>query len=379
MAKVTELVTEFKFKGDTKPLKDAGDQMQRVSENSGIASKRMDSADGSLISLNKSAFVAGATFAVLAKGLKESFDTVLRLGEEVSMLKGLGIDPKEFRNFQDLFVELGSSAEEGGKFVEKFQENLNLLELGKKQPFFLALKENLGVTIDRLDTAQTALDKIRKASQRGGFSKGNIGSILNELGFDSTVTKVLTASQQDFAKALNASANYAKLTQKQLDAMEETNEEFRKLTQASTRLWEQFSADLAPALTKVILHLGEMLEGVRYILELLGDKQAEETKADAKRLKNASQMFADPGSSENSFPLPEGVSITEEQRFALPTTIPSSMLLNPSPLYNRSSANNSNSTTTINVNVTDEGHGAKLKQKMQQVLREEHNRAKRSR
>ena len=66
MAVVTELVTEFKFKGDTKPLKEAGNQMQRVSENSGIAEARMEGAGDAFLGLGKKATVAIAGLAGLA-------------------------------------------------------------------------------------------------------------------------------------------------------------------------------------------------------------------------------------------------------------------------------------------------------------------------
>ncbi len=354
MAKVTELVTEFKFKGNTKPLKEAGDQMQRVSENSGIAAKRMDNADDSMKGLSKSSIAAAAALAGLAAGIMKSFDTVLDLGREVSELKGLGIDPKEYRDFEDLFVQLGSSAEEGGKFIKKFAENMNLLELGKDQPFFRAVKDQFGVEITKLDDAGSALKKIREGAQKGGFSKGNVGTILGQLGFDPNVTKVLTATQTEFNKAVELTAQYTKLTEEQINNVEEVNEEFKKLSHETKRVWEAMSADLAPAMLEVI-------EAASFLVGAFADVRAATTE---KLVPIFDKMFdvingtSVSGMSRNPSVL--GGAVPDLTQFGAP-------------------ASNSNSTTTINVNVMDRDQGAMVKQKVNEVLRENNSRNIRSR
>ena len=144
MGEVTEIVTVFKFEGDLKPVKDAGNAVKDVSENSAVADKRVDGASESFLGMSKNALAGLGSITALAAGIAEVTQNIFALGQETSELKGLGIDPVEFRETEDLFSRLGAADGDASNFVKKLAEAQAQLSLGKDSPFIRSLQEDLG-------------------------------------------------------------------------------------------------------------------------------------------------------------------------------------------------------------------------------------------
>ena len=268
MAEVTELVTVFKFKGDTKPLADAGDEMQKVSENSAIAGKRMDGAGESMLDMGKNAMKGFAGVASLGAALAKITKTVFDLGQQTAELKGLGIDPVAFRETEDLFSKLGGADGDAENFVKKIAEAQNQLSLGKDSPFARSLQEQFGVLINEGDKVGDVLNRLREATKKQGFSSGQISVKAGELGFSPEFSKVLLATNKQFAEATLAIKNLAQSDKELLTQSQEASQYMKDLGQSSKRLWERFSLGLTPVIESVIWVLNLIVDGWSRIFNL---------------------------------------------------------------------------------------------------------------
>jgi len=240
MAEVNEIVTVFKFKGNTKPLKDAGDEMQKVSENSGVAEKRMDNASESMAGMGKSAMAGFAGVASLGAALAKITHTVFDLGQQTAELKGLGIDPAAFRETEDLFSKLGADTGDAENFVKKITEAQNQLSLGKDSPFARSLQEQFGVLINEGDKVGDVLSRLREATKKQGFTAGQISVKAGELGFSPKFSRVLLATNGQFAAATKAAQDLAKADAYLLDQSQETSQAMKDLGHSAKRLFEGF-------------------------------------------------------------------------------------------------------------------------------------------
>jgi hypothetical protein len=272
MAIVTELVTEFKFKGDTKPLKDAGDSMKNVSENSGVASKRMDNAGESLLGMGKNALTGLAGIAALGAALAKITKTVFDLGKETAELKGLGIDPIVFRETEDLFSRLGAAEGDAATFVKKIAEAQAQLSLGKDSPFARSLQEQFGVLVNEGDKVEDVLSRLREATEKQGFTAGQISVKAGELGFSPEFSKVLLATNRQFAEAKRAIGDLAKTDRAMLDQTEEARQAMKNLGQSTKRLTERISAGLAPIFEALISVAQKIVDGWSFLFNLADEK-----------------------------------------------------------------------------------------------------------
>lgn len=268
MAEVNEIVTVFKFKGDTKPLKEAGDGLQEVSENSGIAEKRMGGASEAMEGMGKSAMSGLAGVVSLGSALAKITQTVFDLGQETSELKGLGIDPVEFRETEDLFSKLGADTGDAENFVKKITEAQNQLSLGKDSPFARSLQEQFGVLINEGDKVGDVLSRLREATEKQGFTAGQISVKAGELGFSPKFSKVLLATNNQFAVATKAAQDLAKADAYLLDQSEATSQAMKDLGHSAKRLFELFSLSLAPAINAVVFVLQLVVDGWTKIFTL---------------------------------------------------------------------------------------------------------------
>lgn len=268
MAEVNEIVTVFKFKGDTKPLKDAGNDMQKVSENSSIAEKRMDNAGESMKNMGKNALAGFAGVASLGVALAKITQSVFGLGKQTAELKGLGIDPVEFRETEDLFSKLGAADGDAANFVKRIKEAQNQLSLGKDSAFARSLQEQFGVLINEGDKVGDVLDRLREATKKQNFSSGQISVKAGELGFSPEFSKVLLATNKQFAIATEAIKDLAQSDRHSLEQAEKTTQAMKDLGQATKRLFERFSLGLTPVIDAVIFVLDTVVDGWAKIFNL---------------------------------------------------------------------------------------------------------------
>jgi len=259
MAVVTELVTEFKFKGDTKPLKEAGNQMQRVSENSGIAEARMEGAGDAFLGLGKKATVAIAGLAGLATAVVKTAEGILDIGKQTDELISLGINVAELRDFQDLFVEMGSSAEDATNFVKEVTRAQAQLAGGQHSPFLESLTNQFNTAFDSTESLDSILTKLRKNIQAQGLGVAEVSVRAGELGFTPQFSKVLLATDQAFSEAVKSSQEYAKVTNEQLKVTQELNEEWAKFSHELKRLNEEVLVKLAPIMLSVVEAMRDFL------------------------------------------------------------------------------------------------------------------------
>ena len=261
MAVVTELVTEFKFEGDTKPLKETGDQMQRVSENSGIASKRMDGASDSFMGMSKTAQAGVGALVALGATIFKTSKEILEIGKEADRLFTLGINPAELRDFQDLFVEMGAGADGATQLVEQIKQAQNLLRRGKESPFLNNLIEQFNVAFDSTDSVDEIIRKLRKRVRAESMDIGQVSTLVGNLGLDASFSKVLIATEAEFSNAVKTSMQYAKVTKEQLKVTQQLNDEFNRLQQDLKRLTESVLVDFADELLAITKFIRGFVKG----------------------------------------------------------------------------------------------------------------------
>ena len=265
MSIIQELVSVFKFEGDVNPLKKAGDEMQRFSENTGIAEARTDSMGNTFLGFEKSTLVATAAIAAMAAGLAKVSKEIFGIGQQATILENLGIDPLQARFTEDLFVQLGSNIEDADNFTKKLAEAQNQLALNLDAPFARELAKSFGVSIEKGDTLNEVLDRLRKRVKDRGFTEGEISLLAGQIGFSPEFTRVLTATNEEFAAATQAIGGLTKLNQEQIKSAQEANDEMNKLTHEMSRLREEISVQLSPAL---INFLKVMRDGLKELVNL---------------------------------------------------------------------------------------------------------------
>ena len=263
MAVVTELVTEFKFEGDTKALKEAGDQMNRVSENSGIAEKRMEGANTSFVMMGKGALGAIAGVTALALSLQKIASQIYDIGKESGSLRGLGIDSERIRGMENLFTELGTASEDATNLYTQIRTAQSELSLGRTPQFLTDLQNSFGISFGEDESVQSILNRMRARAQADPrrFSIENISNLGGELGFSNEFHKVLLATETEFKKATIASEKYAKVTNEQLKATENLSDEWDRLALKSKRLTDQAIIPLTEAIIPVIKYFGDLVGG----------------------------------------------------------------------------------------------------------------------
>lgn len=364
MATVTKLVTEFSFKGSTKPLKEAGDQMQRVSENSGVATQRMDSADKGMMNLNKSAIALGASLVIVAKGIQSSVANAIDLGKEASNLRALGVDMRLARDFEDLFVAGGAGEGAGTEFVKEFTKAMAQLELGDNAPFFRAMADEFSVNVQKGERALDVIKKIRKEIQRQGLTPSQVSVGVSELGLDTRVTNLLTLSEQRFIEAQNTSAKFAKLNEKQIKSMEEMNQSWENFNQKLSATFDDVSANLAPFVSKTINVLDSFVNGVDMVnKKLFGDERTSIFDINGEGGVRGAHFSSVIGSRPQDLPVMNDL-------FGR---------LAPQPTASVSEFRESMQNVNIQINVTEKEMGMKLESHIKKVLGSENRRVKRSR
>ena len=265
---VNKVITVFEFKGDTKAIKDTGNALQNVSENSAIAGKRVEGAGESFLSMGKNAAAGLASVTALAAGIAKITENVFQLGKETAELKGLGIDPVAFRETEDLFSRLGAADGDASNFVKKIAEAQDQLSLGLDAPFAKSIAEQFGVLIGEGDSAADVLERLREATEKQGFTAGQISVKAGELGFSPEFSKVLLATNDQFAEATEAIKNLAQADRELLEQSEEVTQAWKNLTHASERLFERCSLGLMPVLDAVITVLDMVVDGWSRIFNL---------------------------------------------------------------------------------------------------------------
>ena len=268
MAEVTELVTVFKFEGDTKPLEDAGDALQEVSENSSVVEKRTKGASDAFLGMGKDALIGLTGVASLGAALAKITQTVFQLGQETAELKGLGIDPIAFRETEDLFTKLGAADGDAENFVKKIAEAQNQLSLGKDAPFARSLQEQFGVLIQEGDNVNDVLSRLREATEKQGFTAGQISVKAGELGFSPEFSKVLLATNSQFSEATEAIKNLAQVDRELLDQSQATAQAMKELKGGAVRLFERISVGLIPVVDAVVDVLAMIIDGWSRIFNL---------------------------------------------------------------------------------------------------------------
>jgi len=292
MAVVTELVTEFKFKGDTKPLKEAGNQMQRVSENSGVAEARMEGASNSFMGLSKSATVAIAGLAGLATAVVKTAEGILDIGRQTDELMSLGINPQQLRDTEDLFVELGGSAEDASIFVKEIVKAQAQLAGGQEAPFLENLNKQFNTVFDSTESLDTILTKLRANIKAQGLGTAEVAVRAGELGFSPQFGKILLATEGSFQEAIKSSQEYAKVTNEQLEVTRQVNEEWSKLIHQVSRLTDQIKLEFAPALLDAVVFLRELVGGKKQFKTMRKGSGMGMAGLDAPVLSDVPQVFA---------------------------------------------------------------------------------------
>ena len=271
MAEVNEIVTVFKFKGDTKAIQDTGRALQNVSENSAVADKRVESASGSIMGMGSAAAASIGSVAALGAAVAKVTQNIFQLGQKTAELKGLGVDPVEFRETEDLFSKLGAADGDASNFVKKLAEAQNQLSVGKDAPFITAIAKDFGVLIKEGDSAADVLDRLREATAKQGFTAGQISVKAGELGFSPEFSKVLLATNDQFSEATKAIRDLAQADRYLLEQSEETAQSFKDLAHSAGRLFDRFSLGLAPVLNVIISVLDMVVTGWSKLFNLVDE------------------------------------------------------------------------------------------------------------
>ena len=181
------------------------------------------------------------------------------IGKQTDELISLGINVAELRDFQDLFVEMGSSAEDATNFVKEVTRAQAQLAGGQHSPFLESLTNQFNTAFDSTESLDSILTKLRKNIQAQGLGVAEVSVRAGELGFTPQFSKVLLATDQAFSEAVKSSQEYAKVTNEQLKVTQELNEEWAKFSHELKRLNEEVLVKLAPIMLSVVEAMRDFL------------------------------------------------------------------------------------------------------------------------
>lgn len=251
MSTLTELVTKFKFEGNSKPLAEFSSQLAK-----------------SIGGIKIFAAAASAAAVVMFAWADPILNTVDALG---NLSKNLKVPVARIQEYSYAAAQMNSSAEELQSSLSGLSNSAalaaNNMGLGRK--VFKELGINVRDSNGRLKNSAVLLDEIRQRMNQLNLTTDERSAFAQKLGMSPNLVQLLSATNEEMAAMAATAQKLGVLTEEQVVAAMEYNDAMDTLKYAMQSFRQMLATAVAPALTVLIKSFTNMIMFVRDLIDMI--------------------------------------------------------------------------------------------------------------